>query len=100
MKYFLGLLLFFLVTTAFSQSKSFTISGTMAYSVLKDQGTITLKLYDLLNQNTNASRRATQNFIEDSQSLVLRRYAMLSFSWKFNSLGKKGETEKDTMFFF
>ena len=72
---------------------------TLAYSVLKNQGTVTLKVYDLLNQNTNARRRATQNFIEDSQSLVLQQYAMLSFSWKFNSLGKKGETEKDRMFF-
>ena len=26
---------------------------TLAYSVLKDQGTISLKAYDLLNQNTN-----------------------------------------------
>ncbi|MBL4662371.1 MAG: TonB-dependent receptor [Flavobacteriaceae bacterium] len=73
---------------------------TLAYSILKDQGTLTLKVYDLLNQNTNASRSATQNYIQDSQSLVLQRYAMLSFSWKFNSLGKKGEVGKDRMFYY
>ena len=73
------------------QKSSWFWNASVAYSVLKDKGTISLKVFDLLNQNTNARRTATQNFIQDSESLVLRRYAMLSFSWKFNSLGKKGE---------
>ncbi|MFY0630337.1 MAG: outer membrane beta-barrel protein [Flavobacteriaceae bacterium] len=72
---------------------------TLAYSVLKDKGTLSLKVYDLLNQNTNARRTATQNFIEDSENSILQQYVMLSFSWKFNSLGKKGET-RDQVFFF
>ncbi|CAM1346109.1 outer membrane beta-barrel protein [Tenacibaculum crassostreae] len=66
-------------------------NATLAYSVLKDQGTISLKAYDLLNQNTNAQRRATSNYVEDSESTVLQQYFMLGFSWKFNSLGKKGK---------
>jgi hypothetical protein len=74
-------------------------NATMAYSVLKDQGAITLKVYDLLNQNTNAQRTASQDFIEDSQSTVLQQYFMLSFSWKFNSLGSKGETGGDHGFY-
>ena len=75
-------------------------NSTLSYSVLKDKGLITLKVYDLLNQNTNARRSVNQNFIQDSQSLVLRRYAMLSFSWKFNSLGSKGKTDDGGVFFF
>ncbi|WP_271406208.1 outer membrane beta-barrel protein [Tenacibaculum soleae] len=74
-------------------------NATLAYSVLKDQGTISLKAYDLLNQNTNAQRRATSNYIEDSQSTVLQQYFMLGFSWKFNSLGKKGKVRDYKMFF-
>ncbi len=66
-------------------------NATLSYSILKDQGTISLKAYDLLNQNTNAQRRATSNYIEDSQSTVLQQYFMVGFSWKFNSLGKKGK---------
>ncbi|CAM1361008.1 Outer membrane receptor proteins, mostly Fe transport [Tenacibaculum sediminilitoris] len=66
-------------------------NATLVYSVLKDQGSISLKSYDLLNQNTNAQRRATSNYIEDSESTVLQQYFMLGFSWKFNSLGKKGK---------
>lgn len=68
-------------------------NATLAYSILKDQGTISLKAYDLLNQNTNAQRRATSNYIEDSESTVLQQYFMLGFSWKFNSLGKKGKIQ-------
>lgn len=74
-------------------------NSTLAYSILKDKGTITLKAYDILKQNNNARRTATQNFIQDSQSLVLQQYFMLSFSWKFNSLGKKGETSSRGFFF-
>lgn len=74
-------------------------NSTLAYSFMKDNATLTLKAYDLLNQNTNARRIATQNFIQDSQSTVLQKYFMLTFSWKFNSLGKKGEIRKDRMFF-
>lgn len=69
-------------------------NATLAYSILKDQGTISLKAYDLLNQNTNAQRRATSNYIEDSESTVLQQYFMLGFSWKFNSLGKKGKVRE------
>ncbi len=75
-------------------------NSTLAYTFLKDKATLTLKAYDLLNQNTNARRSATANFIQDSQSTVLRRFFMLSFSWKFNSLGKKGEIGDGGVFFF
>ena len=74
-------------------------NATLAYSILKDQGTISLKAYDLLNQNTNAQRRAISNYIEDSQSTVLEQYFMLGFSWKFNSLGKKGKIRNYNMHF-
>ncbi|WP_341216919.1 outer membrane beta-barrel protein [uncultured Wocania sp.] len=73
------------------QKSAWFWNATLAYSFMKDNATLTLKAYDLLNQNTNARRIATENYIQDSQSTVLQRYFMLSFSWKFNSLGKKGE---------
>lgn len=74
-------------------------NSTLAYSILKDQGTLTLKVYDLLNQNNNAKRISTANYIEDSQSTVLQQYFMLSFSWKFNSLGQKGKIDEGRVFF-
>lgn len=82
------------------QKSAWFWNSTLAYSVLKEQGTVTLKVYDLLNQNTNAQRTATANYIQDSQSTVLQQYFMVSFSWKFNSLGKQGETGRGDMYFF
>lgn len=81
------------------QKSAWFWNATVAYSVLKDNGTITLKVYDLLNQNTNAQRTTTDNFIQDSESTVLEQYFMLSFSWKFNSLGSKGESRGGDMHF-
>jgi len=81
------------------QKSAWFWNSTLAYSILKDKGAITLKVYDLLNQNTNAQRTATQNYIQDQQSTVLEQYFMLSFSWKFNSLGPKGESNDRMMFF-
>ncbi|MFB9056168.1 outer membrane beta-barrel protein [Mariniflexile ostreae] len=74
------------------QKSAWFWNATLAYAVLKEQGMVSLKAYDLLNQSTNAIRVATDNYIQDSQSTVLQQYFMLSFSWKFNSLGKAGET--------
>ncbi|MCD2260179.1 outer membrane beta-barrel protein [Psychroserpens luteolus] len=82
------------------QKSAWFWNSTLAYSFMKDKAVMTLKIYDLLNQNTNARRRATQNYIEDRQSTVLQQYFMLSFSWKFNSLGSKGEVDKNSFFFF
>ncbi len=81
------------------QNSSVFWNSSLAYSILQDKGLITLKVYDLLNQNTNASRSSTADYIQDVESTVLQRYFMLSFSYKFNTLGKKGET-KDSSFFF
>ncbi len=69
------------------QKSAWFWNATLAYAVLKNNGTLTLKVYDLLNQNTNAQRSTTANYIQDSQSTVLEQYFMLSFSWRFNSLG-------------
>ncbi len=71
------------------QKSAWFWNSSISYAVLKDKGLVTLKVYDLLNQNTNATRVASQDYIEDRQSTVLTQYFMLNFSWKFNSLGAK-----------
>lgn len=82
------------------QKSAWFWNASLAYSVFKDKAIITLKVYDLLNQNTNARRIATQDYIEDRQSTVLKQYFMLSLSYKFNSLGSKGESGGGDIFFF
>ena len=73
------------------QKSAWFWNTTLSYSILKNNGAISLKIYDILDQNTNARRVATEDYIEDSSSTVLNQYAMLSFTWKFNSLGKAGK---------
>lgn len=85
------------VAPGFQKSAVFW-NSSLGYSVLDDKGLITLKVYDLLNQNTNARRTATQDYIQDIQSTVLQQYFMLSFSYKFNTLGKKGEVRENNWF--
>jgi len=82
------------------QKSAWFWNSTLAYSLLNDKAVITLKVYDLLNQNTNARRIATQDYIEDKQSTVLQQYFMLSLSYKFNSLGSKGESNDGGVIFF
>ncbi len=81
------------------QKSAWFWNTTLSYSLLKDNGTVTLKVYDLLNQNTNASRYSSENYIQDSQSTVLEQYFMLGFSYKFNTLGSKGETGRGAIYF-
>lgn len=86
------------VTSGFQKSVWFW-NSTLAYSMLKDRGILTLKVYDLLNQNNNTRRSSSPTSIQDVQSTVLQQYFMLSFSWKFNTLGKKGEPDGGNIFF-
>lgn len=76
------------------QKSSWFWNTSLAYSVLKDKGVLKLRVYDVLNQNTNARRTATQNYIEDAESTVLQQYFLLSFSWKFNTLGAKAPNRR------
>ncbi|WGF92903.1 outer membrane beta-barrel protein [Aequorivita marisscotiae] len=78
------------VTEGFNRSYVFW-NSSLTYSFLKDSGSATLKVYDLLNQNSNVRRTSNQNYIQDVQSTVLKQYFMLTLSYKFNTLGKKGE---------
>lgn len=86
------------ITEGFQKSAVFW-NSTLAYTMMQEKGTLTLKVYDLLNQNTNAKRYSSRNYIRDSQSTVLRQYFMLSFSYKFNTLGSKGDTGGDHFYF-
>ena len=82
------------------QKSSWFWNSSLSYSFMGDNATVTLKAFDILKQNTNAAKTARGNYIQDIQSTVLKQYFMISFSWKFNSLGKKGKYGKDDFFFF
>jgi hypothetical protein len=50
-----------------------------------ERGEITLSVFDILEQNQSISRNVTETYIEDLRSMVLQRYAMLTFTYNFRN---------------
>lgn len=48
-------------------------------------GEIKLTVFDLLRQNNSISRTVGENFVEDMQTQILQRYAMLTFTYQFRN---------------
>ncbi|QYS92287.1 hypothetical protein JJC04_07220 [Flavobacterium covae] len=48
-----------------------------------------VKVYDVLNQNQNATRVVTSTAIRDEENIVLRRYAMFSLTYKIEKFAGK-----------
>lgn len=86
------------ITEGFQKSALFW-NTSIAYSMMDNKSILTFKVYDLLNQNTNARRFSSENYIQDSQSTVLQQYFMLSLSYKFNTLGSKADTGEGDIYF-
>lgn len=64
-------------------------NASISYQFLRDKAaTISLKVYDLLQQKENIRRNVTANYIDDINYNSLTRYFMLSFNYKFNTFGK------------
>jgi hypothetical protein len=53
------------------------------------RGELKLSLHDILNKNISFTRYKFDNSIEDVRNLTLRRYAMLTFIYRFNYVGSK-----------
>ncbi|MFP5437112.1 MAG: outer membrane beta-barrel protein [Bacteroidia bacterium] len=59
------------------------------YMFWKDQLMFKVKVYDMLNRNNGTSRSITDTGFVDSETLVLKRYAMFSLSWRISKFGTK-----------
>ncbi len=63
-------------------------NASVAKSFLKNKrAEVKLSVYDLLNKNIGNVRNANQNYIEDLQYNVLKRYGLLSFTYSLNKSG-------------
>lgn len=70
--------------------KDFYLWNTsLAYSFYNKKFTAKVKVYDLLNQNQNATRTITPTAIRDEENIVLKRYAMFSLTYKIEKFAGK-----------
>lgn len=76
------------VSDAFD-STSLLWNVSLGYTFLKDRATLKVKVYDLFNQNIATRRSTGDDFIQDTNQLILTRYAMFSFTYKLSNFGGK-----------
>ncbi|MFN6038058.1 MAG: outer membrane beta-barrel protein, partial [Bacteroidota bacterium] len=70
-------------------------NSSIAYKFLKNNsGEIKFSIFDALKQNNSVGRNVTETFIEDTQTRVLQRYYLLTFTWNFRKFNKE-ENNKD-----
>lgn len=55
----------------------------------EDKGQLKLSVFDILNQNNSVTRSISENYINDTESLTLRRYFLLTFTYNIRNLGTK-----------
>jgi len=75
-------------------NQDFTLwNAAIGKKFLKNRaGELKLSVFDLLKQNQSIVRTVTSNYIEDSQSQVLQRYFMLTFTYNLKNFGKAKAT--------
>ncbi|NHN28017.1 outer membrane beta-barrel protein [Flavobacterium jejuense] len=67
---------------------------SLGYNFFKDQLLAKVKVYDLLNQNVNATRTITPTAITDEENTVLQQYVMFSLTYKLEKFGKKKDNNR------
>ena len=67
---------------------------SLGYKLLGDDGIVKVKVFDVLDQNISTSRYTGEDFIQDTQQLVLEQYVMFSFTYKFSKFGGKDPNDR------
>jgi len=67
---------------------------SLGYKVLGEDGIVKVKVFDVLDENISTSRYTGEDFIQDTEQLVLEQYVMFSFTYKFSKFGGKDPNKK------
>ena len=66
---------------------TFVWNAEISKQLFKNQFTLALKAYDILNQSKNTYRTNTNNYVQDTRNNTLGRYIMLSLTYRFGTFG-------------
>jgi hypothetical protein len=66
---------------------TFVWNAEISKQFFKNQFTLALKAYDILNQSKNTYRTQTDNYVQDTRNNTLGRYVVLSLTWRFGTFG-------------
>ena len=70
---------------------TFVWNAEISKQIFKNQFTLALKAYDILNQSKNTYRTQRDNYTQDTRNNTLGRYIMLSLTWRFGTFsGPRG----------
>lgn len=64
-------------------------NSSLSYQFWDKKANVNLKVYDVLDQIIDTRRSIGDDYIQDTNSLVLTQYAMLSFTYNLNTFGGK-----------
>ncbi|WP_410503392.1 outer membrane beta-barrel protein [Leeuwenhoekiella sp. MAR_2009_132] len=71
------------------QNSSILWNTSLGYQFLDEKATVKLKVYDLLDQVVDTQRITGDDYVQDTNSLILTQYAMLSLTYKLSNFGGK-----------
>lgn len=67
-------------------------NGQISKNILKNKATVRIKMYDILQQQTNLNRTISDTSMSDTEYNTLGSYVMFHFVYRLNTLGnRKGE---------
>jgi hypothetical protein len=76
-----------LVAPGFRQNSNLVSLSVARHIQKKDKGELRITCYDLLNQSVSSIHLASENIINDTQYQPLKRYFLLTYTYRFNSFG-------------
>ncbi|MDR6943022.1 TonB-dependent receptor [Mucilaginibacter pocheonensis] len=76
-----------LVASGFRRYSNLVSLSVARHIQKKDKGELRITCYDLLNQSINSIHFASENTINDTQYQPIKRYFLLTYTYRFNNFG-------------